>query len=154
MLEQTAIPDKNSIQTILVVPRNSLYARYVINNGSPHVMKYRDLEKFLIELLPRLSWIIRKYLYTFTNFILFVQEEQVEKLEFDFEKQKRNILEDMFKEKNKVIHENEIRANEHTIDLPRKEKNSDEKSPLEKLADRLSGLFSASNEEINKKTLN
>ena len=77
--------DGIAIATVIVIPRNKNYGRYIINEGSVHTMKYEALEKFLIGLLPEKSTQILRYLRTFRHFMIVVPEREIYEFTFDFE---------------------------------------------------------------------
>ena len=73
------------ITTVITIPRTPRNARYILNDGSSHVLKYGDLEIFLKKLIPSKSDLINEYLYSFQHFYMVVPEMLVEKFVFDFD---------------------------------------------------------------------
>lgn len=73
------------ITTVIIIPRTPRYARYILNDGSSHALKYEALEIFLKKLIPSKSDVINEYLFSFQHFYMVVPEMLVEKFVFDFD---------------------------------------------------------------------
>lgn len=72
-----------NIETIIVLPRNQRYYRYIINDGEVHAKKYKDIREFLIELAPSLIYKIITKLDTFAYFMIDVIDQKLYDLEPD-----------------------------------------------------------------------
>lgn len=80
-----------SIATVIVLPRNARYCKYIINEGVTHSMKYYEMEKMLTELVPSQSNQIRELLGTFQNFMVIVPSQEVHVFRFDFEGERKKL---------------------------------------------------------------
>lgn len=83
------------VTTVIVIPRTHDHARYILNDGSSHVLKYRDLEVFLKKLVPSKSQVIKEFLYTFQHFYVVVPDMTVEKFDFDFDGERKKFREEV-----------------------------------------------------------
>ena len=77
------MPEETSIESIVVIPRNKDYAAYYINDGSKHTMRYSDLRKFLIKLVPIKPREITDLTTRFANFLVLPKEQEIIELAFD-----------------------------------------------------------------------
>lgn len=115
--------DRTSIETIVVIPRNKDYAAYYINDGSKHTMRYRDLRKFLIKLVPIKPREITDLTTRFANFLVLPKEQEIIELAFDeatsYEEAKKDLFEkELGGAADKIENEEKDTANdriEHTI---------------------------------------
>lgn len=82
---------QNTIDIVVVKPRNLKYCSYTINENEEKAKTYLDLHKWLNELIPGKNEEIEEYLFTFTPFIVLVAERQIIKLSLDSDEEIENL---------------------------------------------------------------
>lgn len=83
--------DYSSIDIIFIAPKSRRYCEYTINNGSIHSKTYEELSEYLCKLFPDLSDDIYKFISLKKYFFVFPQENTIQELKFDYEKEKNEI---------------------------------------------------------------
>ena len=106
-----------TIKFIIIIPRSRRFASYYINDSDEvHVLKYDNLFKFLVSLLPKRSTIINQLLYAFRNFIVNIEKSQVYELSFNSEIEIQKLKEKHRKFDYKKIEKKKRKEKELSID--------------------------------------
>lgn len=96
---------ENAIESILVIPRNKLYAQFYLN-GSPegHTMRYQELAKYLAEIdTYNIVW-ISEYIRENRIFMLFPKDHQIVSMTPE-DKTVEQFVKDQFEEMKRVAHQ-------------------------------------------------
>ena len=109
--------EKLPIFIIHVQPKNFTYCSYTINNTHIHTKKYAELGIYLTSIMPGKMQEILKLLGEKKHFLMFIEENRIEELAFDLQKEReelagRNLHENL----NTILIKEKEKKNPNTMD--------------------------------------
>lgn len=94
------------IISVIVIPYNEKWARYIINDGETRAKPYDEILDLLKDLVPRKKFkIVLDFVHRFRTFAVLVEEERIEELHFDFDKELKALRKETLQE---IINPKEI----------------------------------------------
>lgn len=102
--------DRIPVVTVYVSPLNRSLCHYVINDSQMHTKDYESLQEFLIGLMPDKAVEIADLIARKVHFLLLPQDNTVQELKFDLDKENKALAEKILHSPIKTIERTHIQA--------------------------------------------